>query len=169
MISKKILAIKQSKELMNERYEFIANDYKFIIRPIFLGEEDLFMEEFKFYGMLAEKKTDDNQKKILMLQLFSKSIKKAIYNDNEVDLDPYVKLKIFKRFFGNKKIYSNIYKDMIIEPLIKWIEKKITIKGKKIKFYELERKYGLNKLEIYDLLYMFIDISNFPTSLQEKR
>ncbi len=52
--------------------------------------------------------------------------------------------------------------------MIKWLEKKVSYKGRKIKFYDLERKYGLNKLEIHQLMCKFMEISNFPMHLPKK-
>ena len=47
------------------------------------------------------------------------------------------------------------------KPMIEWMEKKISIDGKPIKFYELETKYMLTKGEIARMLIYLFEFSGF--------
>lgn len=150
-----------SKEAMMERGKFIANGYTFMVKPVFLGEEDDYLSQLTVspVPVKLDNETEidkDNDKKMgdWIIALFSKQIngdrKKKhgkIYN--------FFMLLFHKRDY---RYYSNL---PTIQPLIMWLEQKVTYKGRKVYFYDLERKFGLSKADIERLIIYFHELSGF--------
>lgn len=149
-----------NEEIMMERGKFVANGHTFSLEPIFLGEEDAFTEDIgAFYPIpMIEKGLDSLSEEELgqwAIALFSKKI----------NGEPPKKKKIknfFNRIFKRKdyRYYDNV---PAVQALVKWIEKKLKYKGRKVKFYQLERKFGLSKADIERLFIKLYQISFFPT------
>lgn len=148
-----------NEEVMMERGKFRANGYTFVVKPVYLGEEDQYFSEMAVppipvsdNGNSIQEKNDKELSKWI-ISLFSDSVNGKRKNKN-----------IFKRiffFFTRKRDYT-YYSDVpSIQPIIKWLEKKVTYNGKKVYFYDLERKYGLSKSEIERLIIYFHELSGF--------
>ncbi len=149
-----------SEEIMLERGKFTANGYTFTVKPIYLGEEDEYKEDVKFalYPRTNEKKeyTDKELNQYAIL-LFSKNNGFSV-STAPTGLFGKLKLCLVKTFCKNYQYYSD---NPAIVGVIKWIEKKVYYKNKRIKFYQLERKYGLSKAEIIKLFGYFEYLSGF--------
>lgn len=151
----------KNEETMLERGKFVANDYTFIVRPVYLGEEDDFLSQVTISPVpvnpennTVENSKDDKQLGKYAIALFSEAL-------NNVKKKTHGRIYEFFCWLFNRRDYR-YYKDVpLIQPLIKWIEKKVTCNGKKVYFYDLERKYGLSKAEIERLFIYFYEISGF--------
>lgn len=148
-----------SKDTMLERGEFIANGYKFTVKPIYLGEETDFLNDVP-YTLYPSKKDDT--------ELTEKDLSRyAIYlfngskeNNNSKKKNIFSKIiDFFKKKIDKNQLYYAGNESVL--GLVKWIEKKVYYKGKNIKFYDLERKYKLSKSEIVKLFGYFQDLSGF--------
>lgn len=150
-----------NEDFMRERGYFTANGYTFKVQPVFLGEEEEYLEEVSFSPVPSPAEGDaiidkDNDKKMghCVIALFSTAF-------NGVPHKRKSKIQEFFSFIFRRRDYR-YYKDYpIIQPLIKWIEQKVTYKGKKIRFYDLERKYELSKADIERLFIYFHELSGF--------
>lgn len=149
-----------NEDTMLERGKFVANGYTFLVKPVYLGEEDEYLSEMTVSPIPiikeGEKLDQENDKEMAQwpIVLFSESLNN-------------VKKKKRGRFYNflcwlfrrrDYRYYSNV---PAVQPLIKWIERKVTCNGKKVYFYDLERKYGLNKAEIERLFIYFHELSGF--------
>lgn len=148
-----------NEDTMMERGNFTANGYTFIVRPIYLKEEEEFFSDVMFSPIPeAEEGIDkltDEKLSQWAIALFSKEVN----NKSEKKKKKFE--KIFS-FFYKKKDY-NYYSDVpVVQPLIKWIERKVTYRGRKIRFYDLERKYWISKADIIRLIIYLYKISGFP-------
>ncbi len=150
-----------NEEVMLERGKFTANGYTFTVEPVYLGEENLYLAEMQV-SPVPNYKNEEEDKPISELEdkeLSNWAI--ALFSQNQTETK---KTGWFKRIFV-KLFYKNNYRyydnNPLIQPFIKWIEQKVSYNGKKIKFYELERKFGLNKSEIEKLFIYFHEISGF--------
>lgn len=150
-----------NKDTMLERGKFIANGYTFIVKPVFLGEEDDYLSQLTVspipVSMNGETEIDKNNDKKMgdwIIALFSKQINK----DNKKEHGKIY--NFFIRIFHRKdyRYYSNL---PTIQPLIMWLERKVTYKGRKVYFYDLERKFGLSKADIERLIIYFHELSGF--------
>lgn len=147
-------------ETMLERGTFIANGYKFTVKPVFLGEESQYLEDVAYALYPRTKDGKDPTEKDLShyaMMLF----READRNDEEserIGLFERFKRWFAKTFIKNYEYYSD---NPSVLGLVKWIERKVFYKGKHIKFYDLERKYGLTKSEIVKLFGYFQDLSGF--------
>lgn len=155
-----VIKNEDNEQLMLERGKFVANGYTFTVRPVYLGEEDEYLAEMTVSpipvtneGELLNQE-NDKQMSQWLIALFSESLNG-------------IKKKKRGRFYNflcwlfrrrDYRYYSNV---PAIQPLLKWIEKKVTCNGKKIRFYDLERKYGLSKAEIERLFIYFHELSGF--------
>lgn len=132
-------------EIVQERGHYTANGFTFEILPVY------FEEEFDYYSdnplsMLLQKQQEDIDDKNLsqyIIALFQVKSKDDVLAS--LGLFGRMKLKLVKLFSKNYHYYSD---NPSAVGFVKWIEKKVKYKGKKIRFYDLERKYGLTKLEI---------------------
>lgn len=146
-----------SYEVMTERGKFTANGYTFTVKPVFWGEEPEYLEDVR-YSLYpkGEEELSDEQLGKYAIALYQ--VTKENSHTESLNLIEKIKLKLVKLFFKDYKYYSD-NKEII--GIIKWIEKKVYYKNKRIRFYDLERKFGLNKAEIIRLFKYFLEISNF--------
>lgn len=150
-----------NEEAMLERGKFIANGYTFIVKPVFLGEEDDYLSQLtvspvpvKLDGETEIDKDNDKKMGDWIIALFSKQI-------NDKTPKEHGKIyNFFMRLFHRRdyRYYSHV---PTIQPLIMWLERKVTYKGRKVYFYDLERKYGLSKADIERLIIYFHELSGF--------
>lgn len=145
---------------MFERGKFTANGYTFTVRPVYLGEEDEYLSQVTVSPVPVSQdgevidKNDDKKMGQWAIVLFSESL-------NKVKKKKKGKLYQFFTWLFKRRDYR-YYSDVpSIQPIIKWIEKKVTYNGKKVYFYDLERKYGLSKADIERLFIYFHEISGF--------
>lgn len=145
-------------ETMLERGEIILNGHKFTVKPIYLGEESDYLEDVRYslYPRTEEKEPTQKDLSRWAIFLFGN------FEDDE-NLVPHglfgkIKLWFYKRFTRDYRYYSD---RPSAARLAKWIERKVYYKKKPIKFYDLERKYGLNKSEIVELFRFFQESSGF--------
>lgn len=145
-------------DAMLERGIFIANGYKFVVKPIYLGEETEYMLDVPYFIYPQPKDNEEITDKDLnryAMMLFQKS-----KNPKNQKIGLFER---FKRWFAKtfKKNYEYYSDNPSVLGLVKWIERKVYYKGKNIKFYDLERKFGLTKSEIMELFGYFQDLSGF--------
>lgn len=150
----------KNEETMFERGKFTANGYTFTVKPVYLGEEDEYLSQVTVSPVPVENngekfdKTDDKKMGQWAIVLFSESL-------NGVKKKKKGKLYQFFTWLFKRRDY-HYYDDVpSIQPIIKWLEKKVTYNGKRIRFYDLERKYGLSKADIERLFIYFHEISGF--------
>ena len=148
------------KFTMLERGIFMANGYKFVVKPIFLGEETEYLSDVSYALYPHAKDGQEVSEKDLShyaIMLF----RKDFGNDNKAEkLGLFEKFKRWfaKTFIKNYEYYSD---NPSVLGLVKWIERKVYYKGRKIRFYDLERKFGLTTSEIVELFGYFQDLSGF--------
>lgn len=151
----------KNEETMLERGKFVANGYTFTVRPVYLGEEDNFLSQVTISPVpvnpdsnTVEESKDDKQLGKYAIALFSEAL-------NNVTKKTHGRIYEFFCWLFKRRDYR-YYKDVpLMQPLIMWIEKKVTYNGKKVYFYDLERKYGLSKTEIERLFIYFYELSGF--------
>lgn len=156
--------IEKSTEVMTERYEFSANGYSFTVKPVFLGEEDAYFADVS-YALYPVKK-DGKEVTEKDLSHFAMALwRKHDANPKKDDSEPEkvgflerVKIFIAKKFTHTYEYYSDVPS---AAKIAKWVEKKVSYKGKPVKFYDLERKFQLSKSEIVNLLKTLQDASGF--------
>lgn len=148
-----------SRETMLERGKFSANGYTFEVRPVYLGEEDDYLSEVGVSPVPVLQdgenldKTDDKKMAQWSIALFSKSLNGERKKRGRI-------AEFFLWLFGRRDY--RYYKDYpSVQPIIKWIERKVTYRGRRIRFYDLERKYGLSKADIERLFVYFHELSFF--------
>ena len=150
-----------NEDIMMERGTFEANGYTFMVYPVRLKEENDFFSDLKV-SPIPKKIVDgetmtDEELALYVITLFSESIN---YDDGEQPKN----ISKFRQFII-KYFYHNdyhCYEDRPkIMPFLRWIEQKVEYKGKRIRFYDLERKYGLSKAEIGRLFVYFYQLVGF--------
>lgn len=150
----------ENEDTMLERGKFIANGYTFIVKPVYLGEEDEYLSEMTvspvpIIGDGEElDKENDKQMSQWSIALFSEAL-------NGVKKKKRGRIYNFLCWLFRRRDYRYYSDTPAIQPLIKWIEKKVTCNGKRIRFYDLERKYGLSKADIERLFIYFHELSGF--------
>lgn len=147
-------------ETMLERGTFEANGYKFIVKPIFLGEEAEYLDDVAYALYPRAKEGEEITDKDLShyaMMLF-REVNSKNNKHERVGLFERFKRWFAKTFIKNYEYYSD---NPSVLGLVKWIERKVYYKNKRIKFYELERKFGLTKAEIVKLFGYFQDLSGF--------
>lgn len=150
-----------AEETMMERGRYTANGYVFDVRPVMLEEMDEYIADVSTAPIIPASKEDidelkNNDEKAAQwaIALFSEAL-------NDV---PKKKRNIFTKAFeflahkNDYRYYSDVPK---MTGILKWIERKVTYNGKKVRFYDLERKYKLSKAEIQRLFIFFHEISVF--------
>lgn len=150
-----------NEDLMMERGKFEANGYTFMVYPVRLKEENDFFSDLELSPIpkqIADGETmTDEDLALYVITLFSESV-------NYADGEPHKKINKFRKFVV-KYFYRNDYHYYEDRPkimkFIHWIEQKVEHKGKRIKFYDLERKYGLSKAEIGRLFIYFYQLVGF--------
>lgn len=150
------------QEIMKERGHFTANGYTFTVEPVTLDEEDQYFSEVGCF-LYPHNKDGSEVEDISDRELAS--FARALFLVDRKDNDSHkrgalekIKLWLVKHFCRDYRFYSDT---PTIMAGIKWIEKKVKYKGKRIRFYDLERKYGLSKVEIVKLFGYFEKMSNF--------
>lgn len=149
-----------NEDVMLERGKFLANGYTFIVKPVYLGEEDEYLSEMTISPIPIAKdgeeidQSNDKQMSQWSIALFSESL-------NGVKKKKRGRFYNFLCWLFRRRDYRYYSDTPAIQPLIKWIEKKVTCNGKKIRFYDLERKYGLSKADIERLFIYFHELSGF--------
>lgn len=150
-----------NENTMMERGKFTANGYTFTVKPVYLGEEDAYLADLSIspIPITNNGKPDydlGNDKKLgqWSIALFSK----AVNTQEQKKHGRFYQLcsKIFRK--KNYKYYSN---KPAVQPFVKWIEQKVFYHGRKIRFYDLERKYNLSKADIERLFIYFHELSGF--------
>ena len=163
------------KDIMMERGKFCANGHIFEVRPIYLGEEDSYLESLTMSPVPKPivdangKETSLNDKEVgQFLQFFfsnrrlaemeqqsKRKIDRLFPNGKQITAAAIWRLKRTKR---NYLFYCDNPNAMIVAM---WLERKVSYRGKKIRFYDLERKFGLNKTEIEQLICYLHELSGF--------
>lgn len=151
----------ENEDVMMERGRFSANGYTFVVRPVYLGEEDEYLSQVTFSpvpiskdGEIDVEKNDDKKLGQWVIALFSESL-------NGIKKKKKGRIYNFLSWLFRRRDYR-YYSDVpTIQPLIMWLERKVTYKGKKVYFYDLERKYGLSKADIERLFIYFHELSGF--------
>ena len=150
-----------NEDIMMERGKFEANGYAFTVYPVRLKEENDFFSDLGL-SPIPKQIVDggtitDEELALYVITLFSES---ANYAEGETPK----KISKFRQFII-KHFYHNdyhYYEDRPkIMPFIRWLEGRVEYKGKPIKFYNLERKYGLSKAEIGRLFIYFYQLVGF--------
>lgn len=150
-----------SEERMMERGKFEANGYEFVVRPIYLMEEDEFLSDVKISPVPrnenGEEKKDITEKELghWSIMLFSKTV------NGETKKRKRGIISRFLFWLIHRNDYHYYENASLIQPFIKWIERKVTYKGRKIRFYDLERKFWLSKSDIERLFIYLYEISGF--------
>lgn len=148
-----------NEDIMMERGKFTANGYTFTVKPVYLGEEDEYFSDMTISPVPKQEEGDD---KPTDKELSRWAV--ALFSSKVNGVDGIRKKGVLSRIFlwlfyrNDYRYYS--YRPAVM-PIIKWLERKVTYKGRKIKFYQLERKYGLNKAEIEKLIIYFHELSGF--------
>lgn len=144
-----------------ERGEIVLNGYTFTVKPVFFGEERDYLQDVPI-SIYPHSKQEQ--------ELTDKDISRfgiALFMQDGTEYEQSKKIGLFgkiKRWFVKKFIHDYRYysDNPTILGLVKWIEKKVYYKGRPIRFYDLERKFGLNKSEIVKLFGFFQDdVSGF--------
>lgn len=148
-----------SKEDMLERGIFKANGYSFLVKPITFFESIEFMNSGIYVPSRHNEFGDEIPDRELGRRL-SLVFKKEKVEEKEDSCD--------KRSFRSRMMLSKSKPESVdyseypkAKPMIEWMEKKISIDGKPIKFYELETKYMLTKGEIARMLIYLFEFSGF--------
>ena len=150
-------------EIMFERGHFTANGYTFTVEPVRLGEEEQYLSDVRFFlyphdenGRAVEEPTEQELTRFAIALFMKKGAKKKA--PSKPGLIPRVKLWLAKHIKKDYRLYAD---NPEIMGALKWIERKVKYKGKNIRFYDLERKYGLSKAEIINLFGYFEKMSGF--------
>ncbi len=148
-----------NEDLMMERGKFKANGYTFTVQPIFLREEDEYFSDLKISPIppsiaQGEMPTDKDLGRWAI----------ALFSEKANGGQPYKKMGKVRRFFvwlfhHNDYHYYADCKN--IAPYVKWVEKKVKYKGRKVRFFDLERKFSLSKAEIEKLFIYLHQLSGF--------
>lgn len=157
-----------NEEVMMERGLFTANGYTFTVKPVYLGEESLYLSEMTLSPVPNMDTTNGEEERTVKdltdkelsswaIALFSHSVNGT--EEKKLKKKSFFKKLLLKLFYKNNYHYYNDTPN--VQPIIKWIEDKVSYNGHKIKFYDLERKFGLSKAEIEKLFIYFHELSGF--------
>ena len=164
-----------NKDIMLERGKFCANGHVFEVKPIYLGEEDAYLESLTMSPVpkpimdasgnetsLSEKEVGQflqfffsNRRLAEMESQSKRSIDRLFPNGKPITEAAIWRLKKTKR---NYLFYCDNPNAMIIAM---WLERKVSYRGRPIRFYDLERKFMLNKSEIERLICYLHELSGF--------
>lgn len=163
------------KDIMLERGKFCANGHVFEVKPIYLGEEDSYLESLTM-SPVPKPITDANGKETTLsekeigqfLQFFFSNRRLAefeVASKHKIDRlfpngKPITEASIWrlKKTKRNYLYYCDNPNAMI---MAMWLERKVTYRGRPIRFYDLERKFMLNKSEIERLICYLHELSGF--------
>ncbi len=149
------------RDLMEERGYITLNGHTFKVIPVFLGEEEEYLTDLQITPVPPKSddadengEYDDKQLSRFIMSLFSKSRTVGLGNR-----PPKTKLfEMVMKKLGFKKYY---YADSTAYTNIKWLQKKVQYNNKCVRFYDLERKFRLNKVEIERLFIEIHTLSGF--------
>lgn len=142
---------------MMERGKFTANGHTFMVHPVYLKEESEYFSEIRFSPVPNPDEGEKTDKELGRFAI-------ALFLDHLNHPEGSTKKSRLRGFFARlfRRRNYRYYDDVpVVQPLIKWLERKVTYKGRRIRFYDLERKYGLNKAEIEKLIIYFQQLSFF--------
>lgn len=145
------------EEEMMERGKFIANGHTFFVKPVYLNEVAIYLTEVNISPVpnLKEEEINDKELSRFAVTLFSENL-----NGEQVSKKKGIIRRLYDFLFHRNDYH--FYKEYTaVYPIIKWIERKVYCDGKNIRFFDLERKYGLTKSEIQRLIMFFHQISFF--------
>lgn len=148
-----------NEDIMMERGKFTVNGYTFTVKPVYLGEEDEYFSDITISPVPKREEGDD--------ALTDKDLSRwaiALFSNKVNESENKRQGGILSRFFAwlfHRNDYRYYSDRPAVMPLVKWLERKVTYKGRNVKFYQLERKYGLNKAEIERLIIYFHELSGF--------
>lgn len=148
-----------NEDIMMERGKFTANGYTFTVKPVYLGEEDEYFSDMTISPIPKQEEGDDEPT--------DKDLSRwaiALFSSKVNGIEKPHRRSVLSRILGGL-LHRNDYRYYsdrpAVMPLIKWLERKVFYKGRRIKFYQLERKFGLNKSEIEQLIIYFHELSGF--------
>ncbi len=152
------------RDLMEERGYITLNGHTFKVTPVFLGEEEEYLNDLQVTPYPKKKDEELSIEKIdeidvstlntFVMSLFSKSRTVGLGSRGGFRkfIECFLKKLGFKRYYyANSTAYTNI----------KWLQKKVYYNGKRVNFYDLERKFSLNKSEIERLFIEIHFVSGF--------
>lgn len=146
------------EDVMNEMGTFTVGAITFTVIPIYFGEESRYFRDVTLSPMPV---SQDGDKEFTDKELAQWGI--ALFSEETNSTKPirFRKLKeLFFKIFPLRN-YRYYYFVPVIQPLIKWIERKVRLNGKRIRFYDLERKYKLTKADIEKLIIYIHELSFF--------
>lgn len=163
------------KDIMLERGKFCANGHVFEVKPIYLGEEDAYLESLTMSPVPKPivdangKETSLSEKEIgQFLQFFFSNRRLAefeVASKHKIDRlfpngKPITEAAVWrlKKTKRNYLYYCDNPNAMI---MAMWLERKVSYRGRPIRFYDLERKFMLNKSEIERLICYLHELSGF--------
>lgn len=148
-----------NEDIMMERGKFTANGHTFTVRPVYLGEED---EYFSDMTISPVPKKEEGADEPTDKELSRWAI--ALFSDKVNEQENTSKRGRLRRFFSwmfHRNDYRYYSERPAVMPLVKWLERKVSYKGRKVRFYQLERKFGLSKAEIERMIIYFHELSGF--------
>lgn len=163
------------KDIMLERGKFLANGYMFEVKPIYLGEEDEYLDSLKRSPVPKPIVGEDGKERELTEKELGQFLRLFFSNSYLAVMEAQDRRKVERLFPNGKPItqaaiwrlkktnrnylyYCDNPNAMI---LAMWIERKVTYKRKPIRFYDLERKFKLNKTEIEQMITYLHELSGF--------
>lgn len=158
-------------ELMSERGKFVANGTTFFVKPIYFEEVEDYLLEVRLpiapdgKERVKEMLSDEEETGKWAMALFSSELngkEKKEKSRRELIIDRIKKIVCTLIYRNDYRYYRDFPKTM---PIVKWVEKKVSCNGKRIRFYDLERKYNLSKADIERLFIYLHDISGFSKHL----
>ena len=163
------------KDIMLERGKFLANGYMFEVKPIYLGEEDEYLDSLKRSPVPKPIVGEDGKERELTEKELGQFLRLFFSNSYLAVMEAQDRRKVERLFPNGKPItqaaiwrlkktnrnylyYCDNPNAMI---LAMWLERKVTYKRKPIRFYDLERKFKLNKTEIEQMITYLHELSGF--------
>lgn len=155
-----------SQEDMFERGRFVANGYAFTVKPVTLFES----MDFRDSGIYVPAKCNEFGEefterelgiKLSLLFMKENPSKEEQFSNESIKQKESFWNKIKSKFNKNEEVCLNYDEYPRAKNMIYWMEKKIFIDGKPIKFHELETKYMLTKGEIAKMLIYLFEMSGF--------
>jgi len=164
-----------NKDIMLERGKFCANGHVFEVKPIYLGEEDAYLESLTM-SPVPKPIMDANGKETSLSEKEAGQFLQFFFSNRRLaEMESQSKRKIDRLFPNGKPIteaaiwrlkktkrnylfYCDNPNAMIIAM---WLERKVSYRGRPIRFYDLERKFKMNKSEIERLICYLHELSGF--------
>lgn len=149
----------RTKDTVLERGEIVLNGYKFTVKPIYFMEEAQYLEDVPIPLYPNQKEVETLTEKDKSRFAITVFMRDSLTQDNKTqNVFKRIVQKIRKFLFKDYRYYSE---NKSVLGIVKWIERKVYYKGRQVRFYDLERKFKLNKSEIVDLFGFFQDLSGF--------